>query len=152
MAGTPDKVLSRDFTIEVNTGSEAEPVWTKIDGLDEDGIKIKASSRDTDFMDANDGGWAKPVIIGRGYGISLKGARMEASDDGTRDPGQAAVEAVKDETLYDAMLPFRISSPAAATPEVLTFTASVADVNAFGGAEKAEWTAELLVYGQPVSS
>lgn len=147
MPGTPDKVLSRDFKIEVNTGTIAAPVWTQINGLDDDGITISASSREVDFSDANDEGLAKPVIIGRGYGVNLKGARMEASDDGTRDPGQAAVEAVQDATGYEAQLQFRISSPAAATPEVLTFIASVADVNAFGGGDKAQWTAALKVYG-----
>lgn len=147
--GTPDKVLSRDFPIEVNTGTIGSPVWTKINGLDEDGITIKDSTRDTDFADANDGGWAKPVIIGRGSTITLKGARLEAADDGTRDPGQAAVEAVRRSMVYDAQLQFRISSPAAATPEVLVFIASVAAVEPFGGPDKAVWTAELLVYGEP---
>lgn len=150
--GTPDKVLSRDFPIDVNTGTIASPVWTQINGLDEDGIDIKDDPREADFGDANDGGWAKPMIIGHGYTVSLKGSRMEASDDGTRDPGQAAVEAVRQSTVYDAQLQFRITSPAAATPEVLTFMASVAKVNAFGGADKAQWTAELLVYGQPTTS
>jgi len=148
MAGTPDKVLSRDFEIKVNTGTVEVPIWTKINGLDEDGITIKPTSRETDFADANDEGFAKPVIIGRGYSVSLKGARLEASDDGTRDPGQAAVEAVADATGYAARLQFKITSPAAATPEELTFLASVAEVGTIGGGEKSAWTAELKGYGQ----
>ena len=141
--GTPYKVLSRDYDFEVNTGTIAVPVWTQINGLDEDGIGIAKSNRTANFEDADDGGFARPRIIGRGYTVSLKGARMEASDDGTRDPGQAAVEAVAGEMVAAAMLQFRITSPAAATPEVLTFMASVADVVPFGGSDKAQWTAEL---------
>ena len=145
MAGTPDKVLSRDFDIEVNL-----PGWTKINGLDEDGITISKSNRTTDFMDADDGGLERPRVIGRGYSIALKGARMEAASDGTRDPGQAAIEAVANEMVSAAMLEFRITSPAAATPEVLTFMASVADCIPFGGSDKAQWTAQLLVDSEPV--
>lgn len=149
MAATnDDKVLSRDFDIEVNTGTDESPVWTQINGLDEDGITISKNKRQVDFMDADDDGWAKPVIIGRGYVVTLKGARIENADDGTRDPGQAAVEAVMDETVFDAMLGFRISSPAASGAETLTFKAS-ADVTEFGGSDKATWGAELTVYGQP---
>ena len=44
MAGTPTKVLSRDFKISVNTGSEAVPAWTQIMGLGDDGIAISPSS------------------------------------------------------------------------------------------------------------
>jgi len=147
MAGTPDKVLSRDFDIEVNTGTEETPNWTQINGLDEDGITISKSSRETDFMDADDEGFAKPVVIGRGYSVTLKGARMESAEDGTRDPGQAAVEAVADATGLGALLGYRITSPAAATPEVLAFLAS-AEVTEFGGTDKATWGAELKVFGR----
>lgn len=151
MAGTPDKVLSRDFDIEVNTGTIAAPNWVQINGLDEDGITISPSSRETDFMDADDEGFAKPVVIGRGYSVALKGSRMEASEDGTRDPGQAAVEAVADSTGAGARLQYQITSPAAATPEKLTFLASVV-ATAFGGTDKATWTADLKVYGKIVRS
>lgn len=152
MAGTPDKVLSRDYDFEVNTGTIGAPVWTQINGLDEDGITISKSNRTVDFADADDGGLERPRVIGRGSTVSLKGSRMEAADDGTRDPGQAALEAVAGQMVTDAMLQFRITSPAAATPEVLTFMASVADVVPFGGSDKAQWTAELLVDAEPVVS
>lgn len=146
MAGTPDKVLSRDFDIAINTGTEAVPVWTPILGLDEDGITISPSNRTTDFMDANDGGFAKPVPIGRGYTVTLKGARMEAASDGTRDPGQAAIEALQDSVGLSALVQFKISSPAAATPETLTFKAFV-EATPFGGSDKATWGAVLSVHG-----
>ena len=151
MAGTPDKVLSRDFKIGVNTGTIAMPVYTNIGGLDEDGISFSTSSRETDFMDADDGGVAKPVIIGHGYTCALKGARMESVLDGTRDPGQAAVEAMQDITGLAGMLMYQITSPAAATPEVLTFSAT-SNVNAIGGGDKSAWTADLHIFGTPERS
>ena len=146
MPGTPDKVLSRDFKIAVNTGTIAVPVYTDIGGLDEDGISFSTSSREVDFMDADDGGLAKPVVIGHGYTCSLKGARMESSTDGTRDPGQALVETMQDLTGLAGMLQYQITSPAAATAETLTFQAT-SNVNAFAGGEKTAWTAELKVFG-----
>ena len=147
MTGTPTKVLSRDFKISVNTGSEAVPAWTQIMGLGDDGIAISPSSSDVDFSDASDGGWEKPVIIRRGYSVALKGDRMEATD-GTRDPGQAAVEAVQDEMGLPGLLQFKIASPAT-TPETLTFKASV-EATPFGGSDKSSWEASLKVYGQIV--
>lgn len=148
MAGTPDKVLSRDFVISINTGTVAVPVWTPIGGLDEDGITFSPSSRDVDFADANDGGAEKTVPLGRGYSVALKGARMEAMDDGTRDPGQAAVEAKQDETGLDALDMYKVESPAAATPEAIAFKAW-AEVNSIGGGDKSAWTATLHCYGIP---
>ena len=141
-----DKVLSRDFDIEVNRGTVNSPTWTQINGLDEDGIVISKSNRQTDFMDADDAGLAKPFIIGRGYVVTLKGARIEDAADGTRDIGQAVVEAVMDGMGVAGMLQFKISSPAAATPETLLFSASV-ECTEFGGADKSEWGCELHVYG-----
>jgi len=148
MPGTPDKVLSRDFKIAVNTGTTEVPVYTDIGGLDEDGISFSTSSREVDYMDADDGGLAKPVVIGHGYTCAIKGARMESAVDGTRDPGQAAVEAVQDMTGLAGMLMYQITSPAATTPEVLTFSAT-SNVNAFAGGEKTAWTADLHIFGAP---
>jgi len=142
-----DKVLSRDFDIEVNTGTDQAPQWTQIAGLDEDGIAYAETTREVDFMDADDGGFAKPVPFGRGYTITLKGSRIEDADDGTRDPGQAAVEAVMDEMGPDALLGYRISSPAASGAETLTFKAW-ASATPFGGSDKATWGAVLKVYGE----
>lgn len=143
-----DKVLSRDFDISVNTGTEESPTWTPILGLDEDGITWAESGREVDFMDADDGGFAKPVPIGRGYTVTLKGARIEDADTGERDPGQAAVEAVMDAMGPEALLGYQIASPAASGAEVLEFKAW-ATVTPFGGSDKATWGAELKVYGQP---
>jgi len=151
MPGTPDKVLSRDFKIAVNTGTTEVPVYTPIGGLDEDGISQNTSSRKTDYMDANDNGIAKPVVIGHGYTFGLKGARLESAVDGTRDPGQAAVEATQDLSGLAAMLMYQITSPAATTPEVIIFSAT-AEVNAMAGGDKTGWTASLECFGQPVRS
>ena len=142
-----DKVLSRDFEISVNTGTDETPSWVKIAGLDEDGITISESTRDVDFMDADDGGFAKPVPIGRGYTVTLKGARIEDAETGERDPGQAAVEAVMDAVGPDALLSYKIESPAASGAEALQFKAW-ATVTPFGGSDKATWGAELHVYGE----
>ena len=142
-----DKVLSRDFDIEVNTGTTQTPVWTQIAGLDEDGITYAETTREVDFMDADDGGFAKPVPIGRGYTITLKGSRIEDAETGERDAGQAAVEAVMDEMGPDALLQYRISSPAASGAETLTFLAW-ASATPFGGSDKATWGAVLKVYGE----
>jgi hypothetical protein len=145
MADAPTKVLSRDFKIYANTGTEGAPTWTQVKGLGDDGIAISPSSSDVDFADADDAGWEKPVIIKRGYSVALKGDRLEAAD-GTRDPGQAAVEAMQDQMGLAGLLQFKIASPAT-TPETLIFKASV-EATPFGGSDKSSWEASLRVYGQ----
>ena len=152
MAGTPDKVLSRDFVIKTNTGTEEIPVWTPIGGLDDDGITESRSDDTTDFADANDSGAHRPRVIGRAYTYTLKGRRMEAADDGTRDPGQAAVEVLQDEMASGAMAQFQITSPAAATPETITFKASVSAAGLGNSDNQSSWGATLLVDGIPVRS
>lgn len=152
MATSDDKVLNRDFDISVNTGTVETPNWQKIGGLDNDGIEWSPSTEEVDFQDADDGGWAKPVPFGRGVVVTLKGSRIEDMDDGSRDLGQAAVEAADGEMGAGAMLQFRIDSPAASGADFITFMASVMNVAPFGGADKATWTAELHVYGAPTRS
>lgn len=149
MAGTPDKVLLRDFTIAINTGTDALPVWTPILGLDEDGISESRSDRTTDFMDADSGGAAHPRVIGRGYTYALKGARLEAVADGTRDPGQAAVEVLQDAIGTANLAQFKIESPASATPESITFKAAVSAAGLGDSSGKASWGATLLCDGIP---
>ena len=142
-------VLSRDFIIAINTGTEEVPVWTPIGGLDNDGIQLTQKVTSEDFAVSGDGGLETPMVTGRGWTAKLKGSRLEDVTAGTRDAGQAAVEAVSHEMVYDAVREFKISSPAA-TPEELQFSASVGAVDPFGGAGKSTWTAELLVIGEPV--
>ncbi len=139
------KVLSRDFDIHINTGTVAVPVWTKIGGLANDGIAITPSVGDADFSDADDGGWEKSLPVSRGWTVALKGDRMESPSDGTRDAGQAAVEAIMGEMGVDALAGFKISSPAN-TPEERFFYAW-AEVTPNGGSDKATWEATLHVWG-----
>lgn len=139
------KVLSRDFEIAINTGTDAVPVWSKIMGLANDGITITPSVGDADFSDANDGGWEKTLPISRGWAVGLKGDRMEDPTDGTRDVGQAAVEAAMGEMGPDALRKYKLSSPAT-TAEVRYFYAW-AEVTPNGGSDKASWEAALHVFG-----
>ena len=86
-------------------------------------------------------------VLSRGYSITLKGSRIEDADTGERDTGQAAVEAVMDEMGPDALLGYRITSPAASGAEELEFKAW-ASVTPLGGSDKATWGAVLHVYGE----
>jgi hypothetical protein len=141
-------VLSRDFDIAINTGTEAVPVWTLVGGLDNDGITLTQKVATEDFAQAGDGGLEKPMVTGRGWSVKLKGARLEDVTAGTRDAGQAAIEAVSHGMVYDAVRDFKISSPATTSDEI-RFDASVGAVDPFGGSGKATWQAELLVIGEP---
>ena len=149
MTTSDDKVLLRDFDIEVNTGTEETPVWTQINGLDEDGIAWAESPREVDFMDADDGGFEKSLPYGYSYTATLKGSRIEDAADGTRDVGQAAVEAMMGVKGAAALLGYRVTSPAVANAETLSFQAW-ASTTPFGGSDKATWGAVLKVYGEPI--
>jgi hypothetical protein len=140
------KVLSRDFKIYINTGTVAVPVWTQVKGLAKDGgISLSPSVGDADFGDADDGGWKKTLPIERGWDVALKGDRLEDPVAGTRDTGQAAVEAVMGEIGVGALAGFKLASPATTSEE--RFFYAWAEVTPLGGSDKSSWEATLHVWG-----
>lgn len=137
------KVRADDFVIEVNTGTEATPTWTRIGGIRS--FTISTTKNDIDTRDFDSGGWLEHIVGSRGKSFSISGAREEDETTGERDPGQAFVEELGDKLGAEALGQFRITSPGGTT---YTFSASV-EVTPFGGGldEFATWEANLTMSG-----
>lgn len=137
------KVLARDWVAEINTGTEASPVWTKINGIDT--LTFGGDKEDADDTDFNSQGWNEHMVVERSKSLTLEGKYLEDPDTGDRDPGQEAVEDLGEKIGYDSLGQFRLTSPGG---KIRIFKASV-NIGDIGGGhnDKTSWSAELTISG-----
>lgn len=148
MAGE-EKVLVRDFHLLINTGTRAVPVWTPVKGLHPE-MEWTDSPTRADTTDQDADGVKTHLVVSHEYQATVKGKRLEDPSDGSRDPGQEAVETLARQIRAASIGDFKITT--AGTSEI-RFDAS-ATVKPFGGGmdDAASWECELAVSGQPVWS
>ena len=141
-----EKVLIRDFDLYVNTGTLLAPIWTKVNGLHPD-MEWSDSPTKADTTDQDANGVKTHLVTSHEYKATVKGKRMEDPSDGSRDAGQAEVEAIANAIGPDSIGQFTIVTPGGVGIE---FSAS-ASVKPFGGGmdDAATWEAELSVSGAP---
>lgn len=129
------KVNARDWTFELNTGTEAIPAWTEIGGITS--MTIGRESEDVDTTDFASNGVAEHEKMERGRTIELEGFFLEDTGTGTRDAGQAAVETLADAVGSASLDQLRITSPGGKT-----YTQKVsAELGEIGGGknDKSSW-------------
>jgi hypothetical protein len=138
------RIPARDFEFELNTGTSAVPVWTEILGLDSWSRTQNATDADTTTFD--DAGWESHMKIRRSYDIGLTGKFIEDTSDGSRDPGQEAVEAWALQMGAASVKEFRITSPGGT---VAFFEATCSTAGAGGGsdADPTKWEASIKTSG-----
>ena len=140
-----EKVLSKDFILNVNTGTDQSPTWTKLGSRKS--LTMALAPTTVDLADADTDGWNDDRIVGYALSFTATANRLEDPDSGARDSGQAAFEAVMFETGQDNVLQCQIVTPGG---EEWVFHASVT-VQAFGGDFKAgaDWQVVLSCSGAP---
>ncbi len=136
------KFLARDLDIVIvlaDSGSTELP----IKGLNT--LTHSPSSTDADTTDFESNGHNEHLKAERGDQWTLAGFHLEDVITGDRDPGQAACEALAQETSFASLGSFKITSPGGNTIE---FKAS-AEVTLAGGNnnEAATWQCILKVSG-----
>ncbi len=137
------KVLARDWGKEINTGTLAVPIWTPIGGLKS--LGFDHSDAKTDLTDHDSAGMDEHLVAGRGATVSLEGFFLEDPDTGTRDTGQAAVEALAAAVGQDSLGQFRLTTPGGTTR---IFMASATLGGQGGGNNDAtSWSATLTRSG-----
>lgn len=138
----PIKHLAQTAVMQINTGTAAVPNWVEVKGLT--AINYSPSKTDVDITDFNSGTYNESMVARRGASWTLTGHRLSAAD-GSRDPGQAAVEALQTQTGANATGHFQYLLP---DTQAYEFYAH-ANVTAFGGANDAvmTWNAELTMTG-----
>lgn len=139
-----EKTLSKDFILNVNTGTEISPTWTKLGGRKD--LTVSVSEETVDLKDCDSEG-ADVYILRRAYSFTVTANRLEDPDTGARDAAQAAMEAMNLETGWDSKLQYQIVTPGG---EEWIFSASTT-VTPFGGDQDSGsgWSATLSCTGKP---
>jgi hypothetical protein len=142
------KVAARDWKVEINTGTEATPTWVEVLGLNTLGFGSGKEDRDTtDFKSV---GWAEHLVAQRSRTLTLEGYHLEDPADGTRDPGQDAVDAAGKAVGVASLSQYRLTSPGG---NIETFHASSNPAERGGGNnDNTSWGAELTVSGKPTAA
>jgi hypothetical protein len=144
-----EKVLIRDFTLHINTGTHLAPAWTKVAGLHPD-LEWSAEKTEYDTSDQDNAGFPSHGISEIKYKATVKGKRLEDVGDGSRDAGQEACETLDNQVGSSSLGEFKITTPGNST---IIYYATVS-VKPFGGgsAEAATWEMEMSVSGEPTFS
>lgn len=142
------KVLARDFGFAVNTGTAGSPVWVDIAGLSS--FSLSPSANDANTTTFDDEGWISHMKASRGGSMSAEGQFIEDESDGSRDPGQEAVEAWAMEIGQSSLKQFRITTPGGST---LVWDASVVVPIGTGGGggtdDASSWKMDVTFSGAP---
>lgn len=137
------KFLARDLSIDINTGTEAAPVWTPIKGINS--LTHSPSSSDAETTDFDSNGRSEHMKAERGDSWTLSGFALEDVATGARDPGQLAVETLGRAVGLASLDQFRLTSPGGNTA---TFSASAEVTTAGGGNnDPASWQAVIRSSG-----
>ena len=138
------EVLARDFQFHLNTGTDAVPVWTVVEGIDS--LAHAPTTNRADTRHFTDGARLKHMVASRGDAFTLTGKYQEDPDTGDRDAGQEACEEWAALSGPDSIKTFRITSPGGTT---VSFGAS-AEVQRFGGGldDPATWQLAVEVSGE----
>jgi len=141
----PIEVLSDDFVISINTGSEESPTWTPILGLKSHRWS-ESNTKEVDASNRSTRGRGQTRVVRRGNTLTFGGNFFEDESDGTRDPGQAAVETLASQIIPDDLGWFAYETPGG-TVKYLQATAKMSDEG--GDLDSlCEWGASCDVYGE----
>lgn len=78
------------YLVEINTGTAASPVWTKVNGLQSYEPKYNVKTEDDTTIDSD--GWASEANVGNGLSVAFAGLVLgDASSGFTADPGMSAL-------------------------------------------------------------
>ena len=138
------KVLARGWTLEVNTGTEEEPEFTPIGGINT--FTFSNSKNDADITDFDSEGYMEHIVASRSFEISMEGFYLEDLATGDRDAGQEKVEEYGNLVGEDSLRTYRLTTPGGT---VKTFLASTNIGDQGGGNDDpTSWGATLTVSGQ----
>lgn len=136
------KVLAREFTVEVETDTPGS--YVAIGGLRT--IGFDRGKTDADTTDFDSEGHASHFVAERNRSVTLEGHHLEDSEYGTRDAGQARVEAFMDLVGPASVATFRITSPGGNVQQ-FDATVAVSGAPAGGHNDPTTWSATLNVTG-----
>lgn len=141
---------------EPGVGSSWEDYWNSLgdDGYAEitglNSFDPSPEKNDSDTTTFDDEGWISHLVATRGLTVTIEGLHQEDETTGARDPGQAVVEDLAENSGASAMEMFKAGFPSG---DQVKFEASVdappKGISSGGGqGEAATWTATITMSGQ----
>ena len=119
----------REFKIDINTGTVASPVWTRIKAVSNLDFNSAAGTQDVSDFDGD--GFNEQMVTGVGHSCTVEGWTLIDKTDGSFDPGQAALITLSHAMGSEREAQFRI--PLAGGTAALVFTAILTNSKSFGG-------------------
>lgn len=149
------KVLARDWKVELLTEGTMDSIttteytpssdaaWSSIGGLTS--LTFSSESTEADTTSFDEAGRESHLIVKRGNTLTLEGKYLEDESNGSRDPGQQAVEIAADQIGPSAMRYYRVTSPGG-TERVFLGSTKLGDLGG-GTDDPTSWGAEVKCSG-----
>lgn len=83
--------LARDLVLEINTGTDETPTWTKVRAITENKLAIDPNTEDSSDYDGD--GWTSSTKTAQGWKVEGKVLRKKGVTSGSYDPGQEVIRA-----------------------------------------------------------
>lgn len=84
------KIVLAGWRVDVNTGTEAVPVWTQVKGIRSPALAIDSTKQDTSTYDSN--GWGSDGTTQKKWKLTIEGLEGYTGEF-VRDPGQVTLKA-----------------------------------------------------------
>jgi hypothetical protein len=144
------KLLARDWKFYLNTGTVAAPIWTQIKGINTWGLS--SSKGDVDTTDFDSDGTEEHMVASRGLEQTLSGHLLEDPDNGDRDPGQEAVEALAKLKGHESLKQLKTVSKGGTVNIGLVSADAAAGGGGGGNDDTVSWEAKFKYSGPVVGS
>jgi hypothetical protein len=126
-----NEYLARNHDYELNTGTEAAPVWVPVKGIDT--WAHSESKNNADTTTNEDKGKPTHQVASRTHSFTMTGKQQIDSGDGSRDPGQLACEVWSTLVGVASLKQFRITPNEVIGGDVIGPFYASASVNLGGG-------------------
>jgi hypothetical protein len=143
-------VLVRNIRFELNVGTTADPDWVWAEGIDN--VSHTPQTNRADARVFEDGGWLSSQIASRGHQFTFGGKKMLNKEDGSRPPGQEAIEQWGRDMGSAANRAFRILDQSD-DPQVILHWMGNCEVQLAGGGidDKDQWSFTVETTGPPLA-
>lgn len=139
---------AKGTVVEINTGTNDLPTYTKIRCLTSVGMDAEADTQDATTYES--GAWKESFLTSRGLSFKLEGNIASDMTTGVRDPGQVALKKAGLDTK-EGQKKFRIKF--AGDEDTYEFVAIVKYSEPSGGvSDFRKFSAELTMTGAPITT
>jgi hypothetical protein len=142
-----DIILTRQSKLEINTGTDATPVWTPIGGLTSLNYDSPATIAEGNHFGS--GGWNSSLKSRQGLVFNAGAMYLVDAATGARDPGQEAAELISRQIGTAGLKKYRFSDGSTGGKTITITGHTQANFTGGGVDDNAGWTATVTATGAP---